>query len=1139
MRDAYAPDAYTRATLTKYYLNYLTINIMKKALLLTTLAASMAFGTATAQVALQQTQNPLYVQQALELQQAKAVDQAVKGIDANAQKPEAPFGLKPGESKTFQLGKKKHGLRAAELADGFKVYGTLMVNENWPVERFTDPATGESFEYQRSLYDVYTFDGNNFTATGYDQEDEYSRYIVSNGGGALVDGVYYYNYNQEFYGQLAYNIYGIYDLNNGTLKLTSLDETYADIAQQTAYDPTTGEIYGQFWSAKKDGYVWGIRNKKSGRTKAINAMYGYALRALAFDKLGRPWAINMNNELIMIDKLTGLYDVIGTVDIPLTNVIMTGAIDPKDEAFYFFGATQGQTEQSYLSHLYTIDLKTAKATLVKDLPGNALMAGAAFAPVVYAETVPAPAENLTLTFDKDALNGTVSFAAPSTTVGGAALSSSNVSVTLDGVVVKEVANATAGQNITFDVTVEKAGVHVIQVVATNAAGAGKPATASKYIGLDIPEVVKNLKLTQIDYNHAELSWDAPAKGIHGGYINPADVRYVVTNSDQQYEAENLAETHLAVGKEGTTLSVRSYGVLPYNLAGMGSLVASDRIYFGNPDTPNKTYEFLNEKGFKMWKVVDENEDGVTWNFDPMNYCAQIGYNKEQPCEDWFFSPPLHLNPDNYYDLVTNIGSKLTYYQEKFAIYLAKTQDVAGVDMKNPIRDVTATDLDKASGFDSKPAYYKFTDPFCVEEEGDYYIAYYCCSDANQLGLTLSKVQVNEGSSKLTPAAVTDLVMTAGERGVLEATATFTLPTTNTKGEPIDEITRVALYVGDEQVVTKKIGLEPGQPCTLVHTKASQGINKYVLYVYNDEGKGLPAYGEVYVGVDVPKGVTNSDVTVNNGQVFVNWEAPAGGKNGGYVDNSKLTYTVATQGNNDIIGLYQGSDLTCEDFTYQIAGDQYEQYYGIWAKNVAGESAGVATPSIIGGGSYKTPFYEDFSGNSDSHLWLIGYYENPTASVSVNETESHDASGYSIAVNANGMMGGKHHLTSGKITIGEGCKLTFAAKSTTANGKVKLAIAEDWVIQHVQEVKEFDCTKNEWGMMEYDLSAYAGKTIILDFTFQTTSRGTIYFDDVKIADANGISNLETEAAATNWYDLSGRRTKATNGVRISSDKKVLK
>ena len=1108
---------------------------MKKALLLTTLAASMAFGTATAQVALQQAQNPLIVQQALELQQTKAVDQAVKGIDPNAKKPEAPFGLKPGESKTFQLGKKKHALRAAEAADGFKVYGTLMVNNDWPTETYTDPGTGESFEYQRSYYDVYTYDGNKFTATGYDQEDEYSRYIVSNGGGALVDGVYYFNYNQEFYGQLAYNIYGVYDLEKGTLRLTSLDETYSDIAQQTAYDPTTGEIYGQFWSAKKDGYVWGIRNKSNGRTRAINTMYGYALRALAFDHLGRPWAINMNNKLIMIDKLTGLYDEIGTVNLPLGQFIMTGAIDPKDDTFYFFGCLEDQS-----THLYTIDLKTAEAILVKDLPGNAMMAGAAFAPVVYSEAVPAPAENLTLTFDKDALSGTVSFAAPSTTVGGNTLASSNVTVTLDGVVVKEVANASAGQNITFNVTVEKAGVHVIQVTAANAAGEGEPATVSKYIGLDVPSVVKNLTITQQDYNHALLSWDAPTTGIHGGYINPADVTYIVTNSDQQYEAQNLTATQLAVSKSETKLAVRSYGVLPVNAAGMGSIVSSDRVYFGNPYRPDVTWQFQTADNFKLWKPLDENEDGTTWNYDPMNYCAKYDYSKEIAAEDWLFSPPVHLTPNSYYDLVSNMASGLTYYQEKFAIYVAKSQTVDGVDMKNPIRDITLTDLDKSAGFDSKPAYYKFIDPFCVEEEGDYYIAYYCCSEPNQLRLELSSAQVKVGSSKLAPAAVTDLVLTPGANGQLKVDATFTAPTTNTKGETITELSKAVLYNGDNNVATLR-DIEPGQTCTIsdVSDKVKQGVNKYTLYIYNDEGQGLPANGEVYVGVDTPDVITNANVTVNNGQVFVNWEAPAGGKNGGYVDNSKLTYTVATQGNDDIVGIYQGPETTCEDFTYQIQGDQYEQYYGIWAKNIAGESSGVATPSIIGGGAYTTPFAEDFSGNSDSHLWLIGYYENPTASVSVSDKESHDANGYSIAVNANGMMGGKHHLTSGKIAIGQNCKITFAAKSTTANGKVKLAIAEDWIIQHVQEVKEFDCTKNEWGLMEYDLSAYAGKVIILDFTFQTTSRGSIYFDDIKISDATGINALETEAPATNWYDLSGRRTKATNGVRISSDKKVVK
>lgn len=1118
----------------------------------TTMAIGMAFCAmnATAQeVQLQpvKLQNQLVSPAQLK---ADAITMAAKGLPGEKfQKPAPLFEGKVGERvyigtfKSLSDAVRATRHAAPALPSGFCLYGTVLSNDNWPIRSVVNPETGETVQYQEAAYDIYTYDGTNLTA--FESDPEITSYLISNGGGTIVGDEYLYNFNQTGWGSYIANYYLAYDLETGNLEGVYYDQDPTVIANQVAFDQTTGQVYGQFYNSRKSGYVWGTRDIELGYTEPIADMNSAALRALAFDHVGRAWAIDTQNNLLQIDKNTGIAKVVGPTGLTnLSGNIMSGAICPDDDVFYFVGQTQtggnmyGENA-TYATHLYTIDLTTGKATLVKDMPGNAMIAGAAFENVTYSDEVPAAATKLTLDFEKENLNGICSFTAPTTTVGGANLANTTIVVTLDGEVIKTL-NAAAGEKVTLDVAVSTADIHVVQVTASNEAGAGMPATTQQWVGLDAPAAVRSLTITNTDYNNAKLTWKAPTEGIHGGYVNPEKLNYTIMNTDGEVEATGLKATELAVSKSGTALSRRGYTVTAFSDNLQGFTDQTPRIYYGNPKKAPCTFEFESQKEFDLWQAVDGNNDYHTWSYDYYGMYAQYKYSKEHEANDFLFSPPIHLTTGQYYNLNSMVASEMGYYLERYAIYLAKKQSVDGI-----IKTIHATTETEHNGA-QVPQYYKLLDPFSVDEEGDYYIAYYCCSDADKLGFQVHSVQVEKGANEGAPAAAEGTIE-AGELGRLAATVTFVAPTKDTRGNTLTELNKAELYRDDALAATLR-GIEPGKTYTISDTKlAVQGNNKYRLFIYNDEGKGLPTEFTVFVGTDVPGYCENADLNLVNGNVRISWEAPTKGANGGYVNPNGITYSIGRQ--TDYTETYRGTDTECFDYDFPFAGDQLQVQYGIFPINIAGDGPGTATPTMIGGDSYIMPFEETFGSSSSSTLWVIGYNPYGNASFTVAEEPSYDADGYTLACSSRNAMGGTLNVSSGKILVnGSNPAVIFAVRGNSDKSRVELSIATDGVLEHVKKVGECHVAKDEWKLVGFDLTPYVGKEVLFDFNCIVNGRGSVYVDDVRVVNgglgdvenvAEGIGTVIADSKSSAIYDLSGRRTNHTDGITISEGKKAIR
>lgn len=152
-------------------------------------------------------------------------------------------------------------------------------------------------------------------------------------------------------------------------------------------------------------------------------------------------------------------------------------------------------------------------------------------------TAPARPDSITVTpGEKGALSATISFKAPDKTIGGDKLTSIDaVVVQRDGTEIYRSATSPApGEKVTVtddgSSLAMTAGEHTYNVYAISGGTPGDYSTVSSYIGEDTPGAVRMLKAVEnLDHPGKILvSWQAPEKGKHGGYVNPDNLSYTVS-----------------------------------------------------------------------------------------------------------------------------------------------------------------------------------------------------------------------------------------------------------------------------------------------------------------------------------------------------------------------------------------------------------------------------------------------------------------------------------------------------------------------------------------------------------------------------------------------------------------------------------
>lgn len=236
-----------------------------------------------------------------------------------------------------------------------------------------------------------------------------------------------------------------------------------------------------------------------------------------------------------------------------------------------------------------------------------------------------------------------------------------------------------------------------------------------------------------------------------------------------------------------------------------------------------------------------------------------------------------------------------------------------------------------------------------------------------------------------PGPVTDVDVSIGtphEDGTADITMTFKAPTTYIddywNSQPgLDELTKIEIKeMNDswEYVTIHTIdNPEIGATLSVTLENAAEGSHSYRIVSSNslstDDDYSSRYSVSAYVGYDIPGEVLNLKVENNYPNMKISWEPPTKGSRNGYIDPSKLTYTVVRE-----VGYYYDA----VDLATGITETSFEDVldlskmspvrYKVYATNDVSIGVGLYTEYFIVGPALSLPFTENFVNGTEANLW---------------------------------------------------------------------------------------------------------------------------------------------------------------------------
>lgn len=238
-------------------------------------------------------------------------------------------------------------------------------------------------------------------------------------------------------------------------------------------------------------------------------------------------------------------------------------------------------------------------------------------------TAPAPPSDARIIpGEKGALTATVVFTTPTENISGEPLEALTTAKVYKGNrIVKNFTGVKPGEELSYTDNGCSHGVNQYRIFASNAEGDGREITISAFIGPDVPHCANNIRLIQED-GKAHLTWDAPDRGINGGYIDPDNIRYHIASQDfnlggTSVVAMNLTEreywdTPAITGQQG----MAAYYVYALNDEGVGYGYRSNVLIMGTPyklpfhesfagnTATYDTWRFENALGDNTWGIAN-------------------------------------------------------------------------------------------------------------------------------------------------------------------------------------------------------------------------------------------------------------------------------------------------------------------------------------------------------------------------------------------------------------------------------------------------------------------------------------------------------------------------------------------------------
>lgn len=560
-----------------------------------------------------------------------------------------------------------------------------------------------------------------------------------------------------------------------------------------------------------------------------------------------------------------------------------------------------------------------------------------------------------------------------TTLGGAKIyrSNSNASVASDTNLLATIdEGASPGTTAAWtDNSIPGPGIWYYCVVPFNAEGASTsaaPVAATPWVGPDsgVGNVTGLTAAPVADNEKAiTLTWTPPS-GSHGGYVDPAAIRYKICRSDN--------------GATAITLEDEWGGDLPYtdtSIPGLGSYVysiytvyngstsfsstKSEAVVTGGTMSLPYTNDFATNASIGLFSFF-HTSGSRDWGHNATNKALNF-WGNNSPGTSFAVLPVFALEAGKSYSVDFTTWVSSTRSPKNLSVRLGTTPTAEGL-------DETLWEQTISSTFKGDVQV-----PFNVPADGTYYIAFAVTDSNDSNDIYVNALSLTEVTTA--PMPVSDAEVQAAAGGELKASLSWVNPRMTTAGTAMPVVDRIEIRRGDTLLETYRI-LEGGSDGFYDDTTIPEpGIYTYTITTYIADIAGEPvSVTSGWIGPDTPKAPASVEAEENaDGTHTVTFTPVTEGEHGGYIDIENLVYAVSRNGDT-LDSRVTGSPYT--DTATDLPLGMY--VYAVKAINGTIEGQPTEASPVRGGEALTLPYRPDFSSADDFLLWT---FDNPEGKAS--------------------------------------------------------------------------------------------------------------------------------------------------------------
>lgn len=772
--------------------------------------------------------------------------------------------------------------------------------------------------------------------------------------------------------------YSEYDINDGSeiYEVELPDSDGRNYVINCTYDEAEDKVYLQTYNQVLSGMAWSAFNPVTHEREYLNNSVSWddnRVVAIGWNpRDGKVYGIKENADFVTIDKASGKATTVAQLPVEIYTYSQSMAYSPLDHGFVWAAMYADNT-----SGFALIDPASGSYSAKGLMDAQNEFVQLYCPDKDFEDSTPDVPSNVSVSFDKAALTGTLTATMPTTTFGGESLTSATpleASVTLDGNQIATL-NGTPGQTLTTSLTTSQ-GLHTLEVAVKLGNQSGPARQLVFYAGNDTPNAPTNVKINQADNT---ISWTPSQGGVNDGYVDAAAIRYNVYLGDRLINATPTSLTSVSFTPP------TSLGIYVARVEAVANGLTSERgesegVRYGEIfDMP---FHFIpTEAEGELCTIVDANNDGTTWHCWEEQHKFYYYAPMSGLGDDWLFFPKAHFTSgDNLYLITMDLWSLLATRYENLEIWLSTSTDPKDAFLK-------VGDFDKFN----KDTRHKEKVKFAIEEAGDYHIAFRSAPTDGWM-INLADITVDMTTdTKFAPADCKGISITGAEGGALEAIITLYAPTKNIAGDALDPTKEITVHATSD-AGTASAQVLPGQQVTFT-VPTLQGTNTIWIVPQNEGGYGIEHSYSVFTGVEKPGPVNNVSYTISDDglSITLNWDPPVIGENGGYINPDEVKYQIYTAG--DEMWIFREDIGSNRTYTYSIpAGSQALVQVAIAGYNVAGttSSTNFKGAARIMGTPHQLPYSETFTWGFPDHLPIL--IVKPTA-VHTAQWELNDPTAY--------------------------------------------------------------------------------------------------------------------------------------------------